>query len=83
MFVKNTLLPIGSIISVKGVELMICAYFKENVTINNQKYDYACCIYPDGLGKNAIIVKKEEVQKVIFIGYHNAKFNALKEKMGY
>ena len=80
---KNTLLPIGSIISVKGVELMICAYFKANVTVNNQKYDYACCVYHDGLGKDAIIVKKEEIQKVIFIGYHNAKFNVLKEKMGY
>jgi len=78
---NNTLLPIGSIIVVKNTEVMICAYFNKDSLINDEKYDYACCLYPNGMGKDAILVKKEDIQKVIFIGYHDDKFLAFKEMM--
>lgn len=77
---KNEILPIGSIITVNNADLMICAYFKKNAKINNEQYDYACCLYPSGLGKDAILVKKENIDRVKFIGYQDGTFVQFKHE---
>jgi len=74
---NNKLLPIGSIIKVQksDVYLMIYGYVNSKKKIENDYYDYFCCIYPAGInGKDSILVKKEKIDKVIFIGYQDTKF---------
>lgn len=78
---KKQLLPIGSIITVNGQDVMICAYFQKDALINNEKYDYACCLYPSGMGKEAILVKKEQIEKLVFVGFQDSRFVDFKEKM--
>ena len=73
---KNELLPIGSVIAIKEAELMICGYFKKDAS----KYDYVCCIYPSGMGPEAIFVKKEIIERVKFIGYQNGNYVEFKHK---
>jgi len=79
--VKNELLPIGSIVRANGQDIMICAYLKKDANVNNEHYDYACCIYPTGLAKDSILIKKEQIQKIIFIGYQDERFVELKNNM--
>ncbi len=78
---KNELLPIGSIITVENQDLMICAYFKKNTEINDKKCDYACCLYPIGMGKEAILVEKSQIQRVKFIGFQDNRFVEFKNRM--
>lgn len=75
---NNKILPIGSIIKMHDNDLyfMIYGYVDKNKKIENDIYDYICCIYPTGIdGKNSILVKKEKIEKVIFIGYQDSKFS--------
>lgn len=79
---KDKLLPIGSIVTVSGKDLMICAYFKKGTKINNEEYDYACCVYPDGMGPDALLIKKGQIEKVKFVGFQDMRFVELKKKFG-
>lgn len=79
--VNNNILPIGSIITVAENDVMICSYFKKGKKINGEEYDYACCLYPSGLDKNAILVKKENIQRVKFIGFQDNRFVEFKKQM--
>ncbi len=71
---KNEFLPIGSIITVKGNDIMICGHFKKDALIEGKKYDYVCCLYPQGLGKDSILVEKSTIDKVKFVGYQDGRF---------
>lgn len=75
---KNQILPIGSIIKMKNSDLnfMIYGYVDKNKKVEDNYYDYFCCIYPTGInGKDAILIQKDKIEKVIFIGYQNTEFN--------
>jgi len=78
---KNEILPIGSIVRVKEKDLMIVAYMKKEAVINDQSFDYACCFYPDGLGEKAILIKKEDIERVVFIGFQDARFIEFRKQM--
>ena len=78
---KNDILPIGSIVKVGNVDFMICAYFKSNAEYNGEKYDYACCLYPSGLGEDIALIKKKNIDKVIFIGFQDGRFVKYKEQL--
>ena len=78
---KNEILPIGSIITVDDNDLMICSYFKKDSSFKGEKYDYACCKYPMGLGTEMALVKKEQIQQVKFIGYQDGHFIEFKKKV--
>lgn len=75
------MLPIGSVIRVydNNDDIMICAYIKKGRLINDIQYDYACCLYPFGLEENAILIKRDDIEKVLFIGYQNGNFQELKK----
>ncbi len=77
----NDLLPIGSIIRAEGIDVMICAYMKKDSILNNEHYDYACCKYPEGLSENAILVKKDKIERVKFIGFQDNQFVEFKNKL--
>ncbi|MBR1385453.1 MAG: DUF4176 domain-containing protein [Bacilli bacterium] len=74
---NNKILPIGSIIKMSNSDLylMIYGYANSKKNIDGEYYDYFCCIYPAGInGKDSILVKKEKIEKIIFIGYQDSKF---------
>ena len=81
---RDKLLPIGSIITYKKVDLMIIGYFPKlqgNITSNNYK-DYVCCIYPIGIKDNKhYMVNQEEIEKVKFIGYQTPLEKKFVDKM--
>lgn len=79
---ENKLLPIGSIVKAKNSDLylMIYGYADSSKKIENDYFDYFCCIYPFGVnGKDSILLKKEKIEKVIFIGYQDLKFEKFVE----
>ena len=78
---KNGILPIGSIIRVNNEDLMICSYFKKDTLYNGERYDYVCCKYPKGISADSILVRKDVIQKVIFIGFQDERFRLLKEEL--
>ena len=78
---KNKILPIGSIITVKGQDVMICSYLDPRKEIQNEHYDYACCLYPNGMGNDTILVKKNQIQRVRFIGFQDERFEMMKKVM--
>ncbi len=75
---KNMLLPIGTVILFESRELMICSYIKKDAIVNGDHYDYACCLYPQGVSNDAILIKKEQIEKILFIGYQGATFEQFK-----
>jgi len=77
----DDILPIGSIVTVDNQDLMICAYLKKGVKINNDNFDYICCLYPTGIGKDSILIKKVDIKTVKFIGFQDNRFVELKNKM--
>lgn len=77
----NKYLPIGSIITVAGTDLMICSYIKKGAKIEGQEYDYVCCLYPSGLQEKAILTKKEDIERVKFIGFQDNRFVEYKKQM--
>ncbi len=77
----NDILPIGSIVTVSDQDVMICAYINKGTLISNEQFDYACCLYPTGVSKDAILIKKEQIQKVKFIGFQDGRFVELKNKL--
>ena len=78
---KNELLPIGSVVEVEKQNLMICSYVKKGKELNGKKYDYACCLFPFGMGANAILINKEQIKRVVFVGLQNNDFLKLKKMM--
>lgn len=81
MKMKNDILPIGSVVTAEGQDIMICAYVNKGALINNDHFDYACCLYPNGMSKDAILLKKEQIQKVKFVGFQDGRFVELKRQM--
>lgn len=77
---KDKLLPIGSIVTIKGQDLMICSYFDKKKRINNECFDYICCIYPTGIDEKMLLIKKENIESIKFIGFQDNRFVKLKEE---
>ena len=78
---KDELLPIGSIVSVGNQDIMICAYFKKNTKVKDEHFDYACCLYPSGMSENAILIKKEQIDVIKFIGFQDNRFVEFKHHL--
>ena len=80
---KDKFLPIGSIVTYKRIDIMIIGYFPKVIDdkIKEKYKDYVCCVYPFGLDKNSILIKTEQIDRVIFIGFQDNRFVELKNKM--
>jgi hypothetical protein len=76
---KNELLPIGSVVTVNNEDLMICSYMGKDSKIKDKHYDYACCLYPDGISEQAALINKEQIQRIKFIGFKNKRFYEYKK----
>lgn len=69
------LLPIGSIVLLKGGEkrLMICGVKQSDLENPNKIYDYLGVFYPEGhIGKDfQYLFDHEQIDKIIFRGYED------------
>lgn len=62
-------LPIGTMVSVKGILYMIVGYMP---VYQGKKYDYSTCLFPAGLVSDQIyMLNNDEIDKIVFIGYQN------------
>ena len=77
----NEILPIGSIVSIDGTDVMICGYLNNKLMIDNDHYDYCGCLYPFGFQKDAILIKKSQITRVKFIGFQDLRFAKLKKDL--
>ena len=78
----ENLLPIGSVVALKGSDkrIMICGRVQLNVT-NDETYDYSACLYPEGIinSKEMIVFNHDAIEKVYFIGFQDEEEFAFKQ----
>ena len=81
---NNELLPIGSVILLKGAtkELMINGYLPVDKE-TGEVYDYTACVFPEGLllMDNIALVKADAIEKVLFKGYSTAASQNVLKKL--
>ena len=79
----DNLLPIGTIVRLYNgeIDLMIIGRFP----LYNQEgkigyFDYVACLYPTGVASEELLYfNQENIDKVIFEGYHSEKEDELQE----
>ncbi|MBQ7039519.1 MAG: DUF4176 domain-containing protein [Clostridia bacterium] len=68
------LLPLGSIVLLKGAErrIMICGRIQTDVG-TNEVFDYSGCLYPEGIidSKELLVFNNENIDRVFFIGFQD------------
>ncbi|GAB6933383.1 DUF4176 domain-containing protein [Calditerricola satsumensis] len=71
---KIDLLPIGSVVTVKGLEKKLMIYGrKQKRGGTNEIYDYVACMYPEGniSSQYNFFFNHKDIDKVIFRGYED------------
>ena len=78
-------LPIGSIVSLKGgnKKLMIIGYCKKGVNNKEDIFDYAACLYPNGFSSadQTIIFNHENIERIYVLGYQNEERFAFEKQL--
>lgn len=67
-------LPIGSVVSLKkGTKKIMIIGFLAGCINNKQMYDYAACLFPEGMvaSDKTLFFNHEQIEKVYFLGYNN------------
>ena len=74
---KN-LLPIGSVVTLKGATKSLMIIGTHQIDEEGQKYDYISCIYPEGYidSETFFLFSHEDIVDVKFVGYINAESQA-------
>lgn len=79
----NELLPIGSVVLLKGGEkkIMITGVMQTNE--DGKEYDYLSVIYPEGnIGKGgSFLFNHSDIEQVYFEGYKDAERETFMEKL--
>lgn len=85
---KNDILPIGSVVRCGKELFMIIGYLDKNksVDINGKnktdEFDYFSCKYPIGIeGQGPVLLSKDGIQDVVFIGYQDGSFIKVKDML--
>ena len=69
------LMPIGSVVMLLGGEhrVMITGYAQRKVGEENKLFDYAGCLYPEGMigPDKTILFNRESIERVFALGYTN------------
>ena len=80
---NNELLPVGSVVETKDKSYMILGYFPNHPN-DKEQYDYVCGKKRIGISKNIdeiklnkdiFYLKKEDIVRVVFIGYNDEEFD--------
>ena len=79
---KKSLLPIGSVVLLKGGQkrLMICGRIQTDVA-TGITYDYSACYYPDGIlnSKELFMFNNDNIQRLFFIGFQDGEELAFRQ----
>lgn len=79
---KKALLPIGSVVLLKGGQkrLMICGRIQTDVA-TGITYDYSACYYPDGIlnSKELFMFNNDNIQRLFFIGFQDGEELAFRQ----
>jgi hypothetical protein len=85
---NKDILPIGSVVRYDKDLFMIIGYLDKNksVDINGKnktnEFDYISCKYPIGVeGQGPILLVRDAIKEVVFIGYQDGSFVKTKEKL--
>lgn len=66
------MLPIGSVVILKGGSKTLMIFGRKQMsTVNNKVWDYLACFYPEGsIGPEyCFLFNEEDIDEVIFTGY--------------
>ena len=70
------LLPIGSVVLLKGGEkrIMICGRIQAKAG-ENEIYDYSACYYPQGIvdPTSMVFFNRDAIDRVFFLGFQDAE----------
>lgn len=81
---NNQLLPIGSVVLLKGgtKELMINGYLPVDKN-TGEIYEYSACLFPEGLllVDEIALIKADAIEKVLFKGYTTAASENVLKKL--
>lgn len=81
---NNKLLPIGTVVTLKGIEknLMITGFCQQDLE-NGNKYDYCGCLYPEGYLESSkhFLFNQNDIEKILFEGYKNEEEIKFKEEV--
>ena len=84
MKIKN-LLPIGSVVLLKGGEkrLMITGIKQSDINETEKEYDYLGVLYPEGhIGEQfQYLFNQEDIHEVVFRGFEDAERNEFLAKL--
>ena len=85
---QNKLLPIGSVVLLKGGEkrVMICSRIQTKAG-EDKIYDYTACYYPEGIAdpKQMFFFDNDAIDRIFFMGYQDPEefaFQELVESLG-
>lgn len=78
------LLPIGSVVLLKGGEkrIMICGRIQAKEG-DNTIYDYSACYYPQGMisADNIFFFNRDAISRVFFLGFQDAEELAFRNEV--
>lgn len=71
-------LPIGTVVSLKKSKslVMITGYC---VKSGDKAYDYACCLFPDGIlnFKDIIVFNHDRIKEIYYMGYKDENYKKI------
>lgn len=79
---KNKLLPIGTVVLLRGgiKKIMITGYHSKN--IEGKVYDYNGCIFPEGYVENTFcLFNQDQIEEILFRGLRNEEYEEYIEQI--
>lgn len=66
-------LPIGSIVVLKGYDIKLMIFGRNQLRSGTENFDYVACYYPQGniSSKYNVFFNKEQIEKVLFLGFED------------
>ena len=81
---KKVLLPIGSVVLLKEAtkRIMITGFCVKSDE-DNELFDYAGCLYPEGLisSRENLLFNNDQIGKVFFVGYSDEEEKHFKQAL--
>jgi len=85
MYSYDRVLPIGSVVLLKGADkrVMIIGYQRMTALNSEKIYDYCGCIYPEGFWgpEEATVFDHEQIDRIIAVGLQNPMQIEFAEKL--
>lgn len=77
------LLPIGSVVLLKGAKKRLMIYGINQKTENGDVYDYLGCLYPEGniSVEYTYLFNKDAIESVYFLGFVDPEFSICRQKL--